>query len=249
MKRRTDLQTKVLWITYLILAFTFKDNLICNCLPTFGFFLAKAFMHLYFGMINEVEMLEIKNKCSSNDDWIVFMFYLAGVMIFFEFVFILILICNYYRREFISESPNYLMYLPNIGFAILNLSIAINIHKIKSIRANSNEVDTKIDENILLLKKNILLLKKHLEQFDKPLINIANSSKNNIKCFLEERSKSIRYLVVQEDDDIRIEICTFNIPLKKVLQIQDVYELRKYVERYVYYSQYSILYRDFFKLF
>ena len=140
-----------------------------------------------------------------------------------------------------SESPNYLiLYLPNIGFAILNLLMAINIHKIKSIRVNSNEVDTKINENILLLKK-------HLEQFDKPLINIANSSKNNIKCFLEERSKSIRYLVVQEEDDIRIEICTFNIPLKKVLQIQDVYELRKYVERYVYYSQYSILYKDFFK--
>ena len=36
---------------------------------------------------------------------------------------------------------------------------------------------------------------------------------------------------VQEDDDIRIEICSFNIPLKKVLRIQDVYELRKYVER------------------
>ena len=135
-----------------------------------------------------------------------------------------------------------MLYLPNIGFAILNLLMAINIHKIKSIRANSNEVDTKIDENILLLKK-------HLEQFDKPLINIANSSKNNIKCFLEEWGESIRYLVVQEEDDIRIEICSFNIPLKKVLRIQDVYELRKYVERPVYWSPYSILYRDFFKLF
>lgn len=242
MKRKIDLQTKVLWITYLILAFWFKDNLICNCLPTFVFFMAKAFMHLYFGMINEVEMLEIKNKCSSKDDWIVFMFYLAGVIIFFEFVFILILICDY-RRVFISESPNYLiLLLPNIGFAILNLLMALNIHKIKSIRENSNEVDTKIDENILLLKK-------HLEQFDKPLINIANSSKNNIKCFLEEWNGSIRYVVLQEDEDTRIEICSFNIPFKKVLKIQDVYELRKYVERSVYFSQYSILYRDFFKLF
>jgi len=134
-----------------------------------------------------------------------------------------------------------MLYLPNIGFAILNLSIAINIHKIKSIRANSNEVDTEINENILLLKK-------HLEQFDKPLINIANSSKDNIKCFLEERSESIRYVVLQEEDYTWIEICSFNIPLKKVLKIQDVYELRKYVERPVYFSQYSILYRDFFKL-
>lgn len=239
MKRRIDLQTKVLWITYLILAFTFKDNLICNCLPTFGFFMAKAFMHLFFGMINLEEMREIKNKCSSKDDWIDFLFLLARIIMFFEVVFILL----YNRSEFISENPNYLMlYLPNIGFAILNLSMAINIHKIKSIRANSNEVDTKINENILLLKK-------HLEQFDKPLINIANSSKNNIKCFLEERSESIRYLVVQEEDDIRVEICSFNIPLKKVLRIQDVYELRKYVERPVYWSPYSILYRDFFKLF
>ena len=240
MKRRIDLQTKA-WIIYLILAFWFKDNLIYNFLPTFGFFMAKAFMHLFFGMINEEEMFEIKNKCSSKDDydWIVFLFYLSRVMIFCEFVFIFLCI---YRREFISENPNDLMlYLPNIGFAILNLLMAINIHKIKSIRANSNEVDTKINENILLLKK-------HLEQFDKPLINIANSSKNNIKCFLEERSESIRYFVMQEEDDIRIEICTFNIPLKKVLEIQDVYELRKYVERSVYYSQYSILYRDFFKL-
>lgn len=55
-------------------------------------------------------------------------------------------------------------------------------------------------------------------------------------------------LVVQEDDDIWMEICSFNIPFKKVLQIQDVYELRKYVERPVYWSPYSILYRDFFKL-
>ena len=232
MKRRINLQTKVLWITYLILSFTFKDNLICNCLPTFGFFMAKAFMHLFFGMINLEEMREIKNKCSSKDDWIDFLFLLARIIMFFEVVFI-----------FILENPNYLMlYLPNIGFAILNLLMAINIHKIKSIRANSNEVDTKIDENILLLKK-------HLEQFDKPLINIANSSKNNIKCFLEEWGESIRYLVVQEEDDIRIEICSFNIPLKKVLRIQDVYELRKYVERPVYWSPYSILYRDFFKLF
>ena len=243
MKRRINLQTKVLWITYLILAFTFKDNLICNIFPTFWFFTAKAFMHLFFGMINQEEMREIKNKCSSKDDyaWIVFLFHLSGVIMLFEVVFIFILNCGY-RRGFISESPNYLMlYLPNIGFAILNLSMAINIHKIKSIRENSNEVDTKINENILLLKK-------HLEQFDKPLINIANSSKNNIKCFLEEWSESIRYLIVQEEDDIRIEICSFNIPLKKVLQIQDVYELRKYVERPVYWSPYSILYRDFFKL-
>lgn len=240
MKRRIDLQTKVLWITYLILSFTFKDNLICNCLPTFEFFVAKAFMHLFFGMINLEEMREIKNKCSSKNNWIDFSFLLSGVIIFLESHFILI--CSF-RKELILESPNYLMlYLPNVAFAILNLWIAINIHKIKSIRANSNEVDTKIDENILLLKK-------HLEQFDKPLINIANSSKNNIKCFLEEWGESIRYLVVQEDDDIRIEICSFNIPLKKVLRIQDVYELRKYVERPVYWSPYSILYRDFFKLF
>lgn len=239
MKRRIDLQTKVLWITYLILAFTFKDNLICNLLPTFGFFMAKAFMHLFFGMINQEEMREIKNKCSSKDNWIDFSFLLSGVIIFLESHFILI--CSF-RKELILESPNYLMfYLPNISFSILNLLMALNIHKIKSIRANSNEVDTKINENILLLKK-------HLEQFDKPLINIANSSKNNIKCFLEEWSESIRYLVVQEEDDIRIEICSFNIPLKKVLQIQDVYELRKYVERPVYWSPYSILYRDFFKL-
>ena len=74
MKRRINLQTKVLWITYLILSFTFKDNLICNCLPTFGFFMAKAFMHLFFGMINLEEMREIKNKCSSKDDWIDFLF-------------------------------------------------------------------------------------------------------------------------------------------------------------------------------
>ena len=99
MKRRTDLQTKVLWITYLILAFWFKDNLICNCLPTFWFFMAKAFMHLFFGMINQEEMREIKNKCSSKDNWIDFLFLLAGVMMFCEFVFILI--CNY-RSEFIS---------------------------------------------------------------------------------------------------------------------------------------------------
>lgn len=232
MKRRIDLQTKVLWITYLILAFWFKENLICDILPTFWFFMVKAFVHLFFGMINLEEMREIKNKCSSKDDWIDFLFLLARIIMFFEVVFI-----------FILENPNYLMlYLPNIGFAILNLLMAINIHKIKSIRANSNEVDTKIDENILLLKK-------HLEQFDKPLINIANSSKNNIKCFLEEWGESIRYLVVQEEDDIRIEICSFNIPLKKVLRIQDVYELRKYVERPVYWSPYSILYRDFFKLF
>lgn len=203
MKRRINLQTKVLWITYLILSFTFKDNLICNCLPTFGFFMAKAFMHLFLGMINQEEMREIKNKCSSKDNWIDFSFLLSGVIIFLEFHFILI--CSY-RKELILESPNYLMfYLPNISFSILNLLMAINIHKIKSIRANSNEVDTKIDENILLLKK-------HLEQFDKPLINIANSSKNNIKCFLEEWGESIRYSVVQEEDDIRIEICSFNIP-------------------------------------
>lgn len=240
MKRKIDLQTKVLWITYLILSFTFKDNLICNLLPTFGFFMAKAFMHLFLGMINHEEMREIKNKCSSKDNWIDFSFLLSGVIIFLESHFILI--CSY-RKELILESSNYLMfYLPNIGFAIFNLLMALNIHKIKSIRANSNEVDTKIDENILLLKK-------HLEQFDKPLINIANSSKNNIKCFLEEWGESIRYLVVQEEDDIRMEICSFNIPLKKVLQIQDVYELRKYVERPVYWSPYSILYRDFFKLF
>lgn len=240
MKRRINLQTKVLWITYLILAFTFKDNLICNLLPTFGFFMAKAFMHLFFGMINQEEMREIKNKCSSKDNWIDFSFLLSGVIIFLESHFILI--CSF-RKELILESPNYLMfYLPNISFSILNLLMGINIHKIKSIRANSNEVDTEIDENILLLKK-------HLEQFDKPLINIANSSKNNIKCFLEEWGESIRYLVVQEEDDIRIEICSFNIPFKKVLRIQDVYELRKYVERSVYYSQYSTLYRNFFKLF
>lgn len=241
MKRRTDLQTKVLWITYLILAFWFKDNLICNFLPTFGFFMAKAFMHLFLGMINQEEMREIKNKCSSKDNWIDYLFLLAGVIMFLEFLFILI--CSY-RREFILESPNYylILYPPNIGFAILNLLMALNIHKIKSIRANSNEVDTKINENILLLKK-------HLEQFDKPLINIANSSKNNIKCFLEEWGESIRYLVVQEEDDIWIEICSFNIPLKKVLQIQEVYELGKYVERPVYWSPYSVLYRNFFKLF
>lgn len=240
MKRRIDLQTKVLWITYLILAFTFKDNLICNLLPTFGFFMAKAFMHLFFGMINQEEMREIKNKCSSKDNWIDFSFLLSGVIIFLESHFILI--CSF-RKELILESPNYLMfYLPNISFSILNLLMAINIHKIKSIRANSNEVDTKINENILLLKK-------HLEQFDKPLINIANSSKNNIKCFLEEWNESIRYVVLQEEDYTRIEICSFNIPLKKVLKIQDVYELRKYVERPVYFSQYSILYRNFFKLF
>lgn len=241
MKRRIDLQTKVLWITYLILAFCFKENLICDILPTFWFFMVKAFVHLFFGMINQEEMREIKNKCSSKDNWIDYLFLLAGVIIFLEFLFILI--CSY-RREFILESSNYylILYLPNIGFAILNLLMALNIHKIKSIRANSNEVDTKINENILLLKK-------HLEKFDKPLINIANSSKNNIKCFLEERNESIRYLVMQEEDDIRIEICSFNIPLKKVLRIQDVYELRKYVERPVYWSPYSILYRDFFKLF
>ena len=144
MKRRINLQTKVLWITYLILAFTFKDNLICNCLPTFGFFMAKAFMHLFFGMINQEEMREIKNKCSSKDNWIDYLFLLAGVIMFLEFLFILI--CSY-RREFILESPNYylILYLPNIGFAILNLLMAINIHKIKSIRANSNEVDMKIN--------------------------------------------------------------------------------------------------------
>ena len=140
MKKRINLQTKVLWITYLILAFTFKDNLICNFLPTFWFFTAKPFMHLFFGMINREEMWEIKNKCSSKDDydWIVFLSHLAGVMVFFEVVYILL----------ISENSNYwMLYLPNIGFAILNLSMAINIHKIKSIRENSNEVDTKIDEN------------------------------------------------------------------------------------------------------
>ena len=173
MKRKIDLQTKVLWITYLILSFWFKDNLICNFLPTFGFFMAKAFMHLFLGLINKEEMFEIKNKCSSKDFWIDYLFLLARVIIFLEVLFILI--CSY-RREFILESPNYylILYLPNIGFAILNLLMALNIHKIKSIRANSNEVDTKINENILLLEK-------HLEQFDKPLINIANSSKNNIK--------------------------------------------------------------------
>ena len=148
MKRRTDLQTKVLWITYLILAFWFKDNLICNCLPTFWFFMAKAFMHLFFGMINQEEMREIKNKCSSKDNWIDFLFLLAGVIMFLEFLFILI--CSY-RREFIS---NYLiLYLPNIGFAILNLLMAINIHKIKSIRANSNEIKTNNDELTLETQK------------------------------------------------------------------------------------------------
>lgn len=173
MKGKIDLQTKVLWITYLILSFWFKDNLICNFLPTFGFFMAKAFMHLFLGMINLEKMREIKNKCSSKDNWIDFLFLLSGVIIFLESHFILI--CSF-RKELILESPNYylILYLPNIGFAILNLLMALNIHKIKSIRANSNEVDTKINENILLLEK-------HLEQFDKPLINIANSSKNNIK--------------------------------------------------------------------
>lgn len=150
MKRRTDLQTKVLWITYLILAFWFKDNLICNCLPTFWFFMAKAFMHLFFGMINLEEMREIKNKCSSKDNWIDFLFLLARIIMFFEVVFILL----YDRSEFISENPNYLMlYLPNIGFAILNLLMAINIHKIKSIRENSNEVKTKNDELTLETQK------------------------------------------------------------------------------------------------
>lgn len=133
MKRRINLQTKVLWITYLILAFTFKDNLICNLLPTFEFFMAKAFMHLFFGMINQEEMREIKNKCSSKDNWIDFSFLLSGVIIFLESHFFLI--CSF-RKELILESSNYLMfYLPNISFSILNLLMAINIHKIKSIRA------------------------------------------------------------------------------------------------------------------
>ena len=46
-----------------------------------------------------------------------------------------------------------MLYLPNLGFAILNLGIAINIHKIKSIRANSNEIKTNNDELTLETQK------------------------------------------------------------------------------------------------